>query len=137
MRFQDIDRNPSPKSLRQFAVLFLAVFGGMGLYRLRSGDQPAVAYAVIGAAVVVGMVGLAFPRAIRWLFVGWTMLAFPIGWLISKVVLALAYFSIFTVIATLFRLVGRDRLNLRRREQATYWTVHSEPRSPIQYFRQF
>jgi len=137
MHFKDIDRNPSHKLLRQFAGLLIAVIGGMGWYRLRHGGQPDVWYAIVAAAVAVGLLGLAFPRAIRWLYVGWNMLAFPIGWLVSKVVLALAYFSIFTFIAVLFRLIGRDRLSLGKPTGTTYWTERADSASAAQYFQQF
>ncbi len=137
MQFKDIDRNPSKRLLRQFSALLIVIVGGMGAYRLEHGGRPSICYAVIGAAVTIGLLGLALPIAVRRIYVGWNILAFPIGWAVSKVVLALAYFSIFTFIAILFRLFGRDKLILRKPAGTTYWTERRESSSVAQYFQQF
>ena len=38
------------------------------------------------------------------------VLAFPIGWTVSQVMLALMFFGLFTPIGLVFRLIGRDPL---------------------------
>ena len=74
--------------------------------------QPAVGVTVAVLAVLVGSMGLLHPPLVRWIFVGWMMAVFPIGWLVSRVVLAGVFYGCFTPLAFLFRLMGRDPLGL-------------------------
>ncbi len=47
----------------------------------------------------------------RWVYIGWMILAFPIGWTVSQVMLAVMFFGLFTPIGLVFRLIGRDPLH--------------------------
>ena len=62
---------------------------------------------------------------------------FPIGWTVSRVILAILFYGVFTPVGVLFRLLGRDALGLQPKPAAdTYWT----PRRTAEvrdYFRQF
>ena len=42
------------------------------------------------------------------------VLAFPIGWTVSQVMLAMMFFGLFTPIGLVFRLIGRDPLHRAR-----------------------
>ena len=66
------------------------------------------------------------------------VLAFPIGWTVSLVLLGLVYYGLFLPIGLVFRLVGRDALGLRSQPDATtYWTSRPEMADVRRYFRQF
>ena len=67
------------------------------------------------------------------------VLAFPIGWLISHVILAVLFYGILTPVGFMFRLIGRDPLSRRRAAvaPATYWTAKRKPASTREYFNQF
>ena len=137
MIFPEIIRNPPERTLRQFAALWLIVFGGMGIWKLATGGAATSAYALIGAALAVGLGGLAVPRAVRWIFVGWMTLAFPVGWLISHAVLALVYFGLFTPIALVFRFMRRDRLRMKKPDVSSYWLERPPIDDAVRYFKQF
>ena len=66
-------------------------------------------------ALTVGLAGLTRPEWMRSIYVGWMVLAFPIGWTVSQVMLALMFFGLFTPIGLVFRLIGRDPLQRARR----------------------
>jgi hypothetical protein len=138
MQWSDIPRNPSSRTLRQFGGLCLVIFGGLGLWDILYRERP-VSAAIFGVlALGIGPLGLLKPQAIRWIYVGWMILVFPIGWTVSRVVLAVLFFVVITPVALIFRLVGRDPLWRRYQpELATYWkpkTLSADPRS---YLRQF
>jgi hypothetical protein len=138
MQWSDIDFQPTSKKLRQFAALWLLFFGGFACQQgfLRGNAVAATVLAV--AAIGVGGLGLARPDAVRPIYVAWMVLAFPIGWTVSRVILALMFFGIFTPFAVVFRLIGRDVLGLARRGAvATYWTPKPMPTDVRRYFRQF
>jgi hypothetical protein len=63
--------------------------------------------------------------------------AFPIGWAISKMVLAVVFIVVFVPIGLLFRLLGRDALRVRRPGQPSLWSEHATVSDSARYFRQY
>ena len=138
MAMIEIDKNPAPRTLRQFAGLFLVAFGVIGYLVLRRSGSLEAALVIWGVAALVALVGLIAPRAIRLVYLGMIYLAFPIGWVVSHVLLALVLYLLFTPIGWALRLFGRDPLERKfDPEAASYWTAHEQPASIDRYFRQF
>ena len=136
MQWSEVTKAPPQKMLRQFAGLWLVVFGGLAVWRVISGHTDTWTYGLAIAAVLVGTIGLIWPAAIRPIFTGWMIVAFPIGWTVSKVALGLMFYVMFTIVAIVFRLTGRDLLGLRRRSAASYWAPKTSARSAEEYLRQ-
>jgi hypothetical protein len=138
MTWSDLPTNPTPRVLRQFSVVWLVFFLAIGArqYLARGHHQLGV---VLGAlALIVGGLGLLKPAAVRWIFVSWMLLAFPIGWLISQITLALMFYCLLTPIAFLFRLRGRDLLSRKPTlERSSFWTHKTTPQDVRSYFRQY
>ena len=135
MQWADVLKPPTEKTLRQFAVLWLFVFGAMGAWRLWRGS-PQWGAALVVLAVVVGVLGIARPRAMRLIFTGWMMAAFPIGWTVSHLMLAALFFGMFTPVALVFKVIRRDALRLRRTAPESYYVP--KPGSDVRgYFQQF
>lgn len=137
MQWSDIRFDPTTKELRQFALLCLVVFGAVALWRWSRGDL--VVAGIFGLlALGLGPLGLIAPRALRPVYVGWMVLAFPIGWLVSKLMIGVIFYGMITPLALAFRLAGRDPLRRRMRpDVASHW----EPKPPTgdirRYFRQY
>ena len=136
MQWSDIQFKPSDKTLRQFAGLCLIVFGLMAVVELEFRHRPTFALVYGAAAVILGPLGLIAPRAVRPVWVAWMVVAFPIGWVVSTVFLAILFYGVFTPIGLAFRLSGRDALALKRASRQSYWSLRPEPRDARQYFRQ-
>ena len=51
----------------------------------------------------------------------WMSIGFLIGRIVSPIVLGIIYFGMFVPIALLMRIYGRDELQLRLRNETTYW----------------
>lgn len=67
-----------------------------------------------------------------------TAVTLPIGIVVSFVILAVLYFCVFTPIALVFRLIGRDSLHRRFDPEArSYWTPRRPAGDVRRYFRQF
>jgi hypothetical protein len=138
MRWSDLPLKPSSRVLRQFAAAWLIFFLAVGVFRyvVRGQQQIGIAFGVV--AVVVGLVGLIRPAAVRWLFVCATVVAFPIGWVVSQIMLVVMFYGILTPLAVLFRMRGRDLLALRPApNRPTYWTPKQTPENMRSYFRQY
>jgi hypothetical protein len=138
MQWSDIQFNPSQKTLRQFAVLWLIFFGGMALWQALVRGHTSLGTSLGGLALVVGLAGLTRPEWVRLIYVGWMVLAFPIGWTVSHVMLGILFYGLFTPIGLAFRLIGRDPLQRARRPGVeSYWTPKPAPVDLRSYFKQF
>jgi hypothetical protein len=136
MQWADVTVPPKPRTLRQFAVLWLCCFAFLSILRVWSGRADGIAALLAGLALVGGTLGVARPSAIRWLFTAWMIAAFPIGWTVSRIALAIVFYAVFTPVGRLFRLIGRDALRLRRVDARTYWTTKAGAADVREYFRQ-
>jgi hypothetical protein len=136
MQWTDIQFNPTQKTLRQFAGLFLVVFGLLALVEIQFRHRPMLGLIYAALAVAVGPLGLLSPGLMRPIWVVWSVVAFPIGWVVSTTILAMLFYGVFTPIRLVFWLIGRDALALRRADVRTYWIPRPAPRDKRQYFRQ-
>ncbi len=129
--------DPTPRMLRQFAGAWLVVFVGLAGYRVLVRHQPGVAL-VLGMVALLGLIGLGRPALMRWVFLFATAITYPIGWIISQLVLLLMFFLVITPVALFMRLRGRDILQLKRPpEGVSLWQSHPERTEPGRYLKQF
>jgi hypothetical protein len=138
MTWSEIPFRPGTKALRQFAAAWLIVFLAFGAPQYLVRRHPGTGLALMSMAVVIGALGLVKPLAVRWIFVGWMVIAFPVGWVISELMLLLMYYAILTPVAFLFRLQGRDLLRRKREPDATtFWLPKDTPQDVRSYLRQY
>ena len=88
--------------------------------------------------MVSGVLSAVAPAANRPLYVAMIVLTYPIGFVVSHVILGAIFYGMITPIGLVFRLVGRDALRRKFEPDAkSYWVAHREPGSVERYFRQF
>ena len=139
MALIEINYHPSRRELRQFAGIWfplLLVIISIWLWRLVG---VSAALAVLLPALAAAAVGVARPEWFRRVYVGWMIVTFPLGWLMSHVVLAAIYYLLFTPLGLAMRLLGHDpmRRKLQRGESTTYWIARPDRQEPGRYYRQF
>lgn len=134
----EINRNPSKKELAIFGLLLMIFFGIVGtllIYRWQYPDSGR--YTWIGGAVL-SLLFWALPGLRRPIYFAWMYLAFPIGWSVSHLLLALIYYGVLTPIGVLLRLFSYDSMNRKPVPRASsYWIAQSPRRDAKSYFRQF
>lgn len=82
-----------------------------------------------GAGMLSVLVGLLAPVLIKPLFVLFTYLGFGLGWVMTRLILAVLFFLVMTPIGLLSRLFGKRFLDLRFDRRAdTYWIDKSGER---------
>lgn len=136
-----LDLDPAPHVVRQFA--WIALFGvpllAWMVLNLSVGfawDHPAFLACVAVGVVQLVLLLLGLPFAARALFVLLSVVAVPIGIVVSNLLLALIYYLVITPIGLVFRLIGRDVLGKRPDpELASYWHVRGGPRPKSSYFK--
>jgi uncharacterized protein YjeT (DUF2065 family) len=131
----DLDLNPDPGTLRRFGILACVIFGLFGAMAHR---EVFVAAALVVIGVLSGLFALIAPRANRPLFVGLSLATFPVGFIVSHLLLALLFFGVIAPIALGMRLGGRDALRRRGQPFAeSYWVRVRRSRRMRDYFRQY
>jgi len=137
MKFSDLPLNPTPRVLRQFSAAWLVFFTVFALNRILFRHQPE-----FGAALAwiswIGLLGLIWPHLIRPLFRLATIAAFPIGWIVTQVTLAIMFYLVLTPIGVWLRRRGRDELQLKLKPDAkTFWIERPEPPAAESYLKQY
>ena len=135
----EINRNPTRRQLNQFGFIwlgFLVLFGAIARFKL---DAPNLALGLWVAALVVPVVGWLIPSVMRAVFLGMSYAAWPIGFVVSHVILAIVYYLVFTPIGLAMRIFGYDPMKRGFDESASSYWVTRDPAAaePKRYFRQF
>lgn len=138
MRWSDIPWRPTNRVLREFAGAWTLFFAGLAAWQGFVHDRQPLAVTLATLALTVGPLGLAWPQAVRPLLVAAMVVAFPIGWVVSHLLLAVLFYGLFTPLGLVFRLLGRDVLGRRYQPgRTTYWAEKPMPADPRSYLRQF
>lgn len=148
MSMIDVNFRPDRATLRQFGWISLVAFAALGALTWYTGKllfwsvsasaaqtTSYVMWAVAGLSAVLALIA---PGALRPLYVALMLIALPIGFVLSHVILALVYYGVFTPIGLFMRLIGRDALERRfDRQASTYWVRRETDIDAKRYFRQF
>ncbi len=136
-----INKNPSRKELAIFAVL-AGVFLALLSVFAHSQEWTELATWLRYAAPLIALTGLSlaykWPALLRPVYLGWMYAAFPIGWTVSHLLLALIYYLMVTPIGLFMRLAGSDPLRRRLDPTAeSYWLERRPTKEAARYFKQF
>ncbi len=138
MALIELRLHPSERELRGFGAILLGVFGLLGAVVLwRTGSTPAAAaLGAIGGALCLAF--YAVPTLRLPIYRAWMRLVYPIGWVVSHLVLAAVFYLAILPLGILLRLLRYDPMR-RRFEPATesYWEPHDPAASPDRYFRHY
>ena len=139
MALISINKNPGDRELRQFACIFLPLFCVvLGCLLYFKWNHPNEAWIPGAVAVVSALVGFIVPRAIKPIFVGSMYVTFPIGWVMSHILLMGMFYLVLTPIGLLMRLFGYDPMQRKLDRAAnTYWIPHKPNVNLKRYFKQY
>ena len=132
-----IQWNPSTKQLRQFAGIWFPAFCGLVGWSIghKTGHWSEVEIGwVLAGLLSVG--GLILPALIRPIFVGLILLTFPIGWVVSHLLLGLIFYGVVTPIGLILRMSGHDPLQLKKPGGNTVWKTSVGKTDATRYLRQ-
>lgn len=123
--------------LRKFGFTVGGVFSALAvLFVLRHKQHlPFYVSAVAGPLLLAGAV--AWPRALGPVERGWSLLASALGFVNTRILLAVVFFFVLAPIALVMRAIGKDPLERRRdRRRPTYWRTR-DPAEPDRLTRPY
>jgi len=143
----EIDWRPDERTLRQFGWIavfgfaFVAAIAWLEVFVFAFGlgaARPWVAGGFAALAALSGFFSLVAPRANLPIYLGLTVLTFPIGFVLSYLIMGFLFFVLITPVGLFFKLTGRDPMHRRfDRAATTYWSDPRPRRGKESYFRQF
>lgn len=117
---------PAGSSDRVFGLVFTAAFAVIALWPLRRGAHGRWwALAISGAFLLLA---LAFPSVLHPANRLWSQFGLLLSKVTNPIVLGVMFFFIFTPVAYLCRLLGKDLVKLKTTShEATYWIPRQPP----------
>lgn len=134
--------NPTTKELRVFGILLLP-FSVLMAWILQGHLPPStLTWILIGTGSLGAGIGIIAPSSLRWVYIIWMTAVFPIGWVVTHVVLALVFYLVLTPTGIIMRLTGRKTIHREfDRELDSYWepltSADASSDEKERYFRQF
>jgi hypothetical protein len=109
-----------PKDLRKFGLVVGGVFGLLTAWCAWRG-KPFYPYLLIPAVPLV-LLGLVWPRSLKWIYIPWMTLGLVLGLVVSSVLLTVFFYLVVTPIGLMARARGKDFLGRQLdRSAASYW----------------
>ncbi len=99
--------NPTRRQLRQFGLTALVALPALAWLWSRGSGSIVLAAALAGAAIAA--LGFVWPQGLRPLFVGLSLLAWPIGVVVHELCLLVIYYVVFVPLGLVFRCMGATR----------------------------
>lgn len=143
----EIDWRPDDRTLRHFGLIALVGFGFLAalawwellIFSFGLGEARAP---IAGTFATLGLLSALFslvaPRANWPIYLGLTLLSYPIGFVLSYVIMGFLFFVMITPVGLFFRITGKDPLHRKLDlEAASYWVDPRPRRGKESYFRQF
>lgn len=133
-----INHRPSGRQLLVFALAWLIFAGALGWAQWAKA-RPTAALVCWGLALAIPAGGVVWREGLRRIYLGMTYAAYPLGFVVSAVVLTAIYYAVLTPIGLILRVCGHDPLqrHTRRARADSHWYRRPGPRGPAGYFRQY
>ena len=136
MALVEINWKPDARELRKFGVAMIVGFGILAALAYFWWERPTLAlvFAIVGG--VAGLLGLSGTRAAMIVYLPWMAIAFVMGNIVSRVLVAAFFFLMITPMGLIMRVVGKDALQ-RKNKRASTWDALPPPADRERYERQF
>jgi len=125
---EDLSRKDDVKvgSERSFGLVFAAVFLVIGLFPIVRSELPH--FWAIGVSAVFLLLAFLAPRLLRPFNIIWFRLGLLMHRVVSPVILALIFYLAILPIGLIYKILGKDPLQLNfEKDRATYWISRDPP----------
>lgn len=115
------------KQLREFGLLVGTVFGVIGTWPLVVNGEPVRLLAIgLGGALI--FLGSLFPLVLAPLYKAWMWIGHILGWINTKILLAIVFYGLITPMGILFRLSGKKIMTQAFALESPTYRVSRKPR---------
>ena len=142
--FKEVNWNPSLDERRTFAKSLIVGFPCVAVVlffigRMTSGVwNMELSLWIAGAGSLLGIIFWVIPQISKPFYLLWYCVACCIGIVLGNILLGIVFYTVFTVIGLIMKLLGRDPLRRRIGKNVdTYWLNVEKVKDPTRYFRQF
>ena len=132
MKFSEIEL-PSNK---KFGFFFTFIFAAAAAYFYNS-ENMTWSFVFVSVSFIFLVITMIRDALLLPLNKLWMRFGFLLGMIISPLVLGVIFFGLFTPIATLMRLSGRDELRLKLSKKSSHWISRSGPIKSEAFKNQF
>jgi len=112
------------KDFRKFGIfvgIILMIIGGILFWKEKENFE---VWLIIG--IILFVAGLAIPIILRPIYWVWMVFATVLGWFMTRIILGLFFYVIFTSIGLISRLFGKQFIELKwNKKDSTYWNYRS------------
>lgn len=125
------------KDIRNFGIALAVILGAIGSYRFYYKRQWDVALWLYAGGGMVIILSFFAPLVIKPLYRIMTIVGYKIGWVNQRLILGILFYLLFTPIAVVFKLIGKDPLERKIEvETNSYWIPRKESSSDKKKYEQ-
>ncbi|MBU0504083.1 MAG: SxtJ family membrane protein [Candidatus Omnitrophota bacterium] len=125
------------RSLRKYGITMFVALVIIGTILLFKQKPVYIWFYGIGSLFLV--LGVAIPGSLKQVYIIWMKLAFVLGWINTRIILALMFYLVFTPIGLVMKLFGKDLLDRKiEKNKESYWKKREVKKfNPMDYEHQF
>ncbi|MFN2453656.1 MAG: SxtJ family membrane protein [Pyrinomonadaceae bacterium] len=110
----------------------LTALGGWWIFRARF---QTLSYVFLACGILLVLLGMLLPRSLVLPFRLWMLVGEILSFVMTRVILAIVYFTVVTPIGIAKRLTGWDPLQRRAAPAASYWKDYSERQHDTKHYQ--
>ena len=123
--FQELNSiKSSRKDLKNFGVAIGLVLMMIGVFLFVREKDLFIYFFSVGLALII--ISVITPVILKPIYKIWMIFAVIIGWIMTRVILSVLFFLIITTIGIFTRLIGKDFLNLKTKNNVSYWNIRNK-----------
>ena len=125
------------KLIRDFAILIGSILIVLFGYLILKGKDPNVLIVSIGIFIICS--GFIFPTILKPIYLVWMYFATILGWIMTRLILALVFYLIVSPIGVFGRIFGKEFLALKKNKMnKSYWNyIVKNKNNQSEFDRQF
>ncbi len=121
------------RSLRNFGYLFTGILAVVAIWAMLRGSGSWLGFLIAGGVAL--LLSLTVPGALKPVYIPWMWLAAVLSYVMTRVLLALMFFTVFTVFSLVTAVLRRDPLELKLGASGSYWAPRKQRPLNKQFFQ--
>ena len=124
------------KDLKNFGFTMGLILSIIGLFLYYKQKELFIYFFYVGSIFI--SLGVIVPTILKPVYTVWMIFAVIVGWIMTRLILSVLFYSIITSIGIFTRLIGKDFLNLKAKDHKSYWNIRNREQELNQdYEKQF